>query len=305
VVAALREVQVPCIVHDGLPDLLQLCDKFVGHVPDNPVELGKLVSKIFPIVFDTCLQFQELHQVKQGKGCHGVVSLEEVQRDLAARRMQLGQSLTKEFGLYTHRASSSKNGAVFGRGIGASARDAMSIADAFITDMSCRIRRGTLPEISAGSKRPRDFDDSGMSTPKKMRKKSNMEKTKDASAEKLEHSPCKERREGELSKQAEPEAVIQLWPSFLRSHIACSQFHNRVAATGVPYLDLQHETPVDQPVDVGMQLRRLLCKLGAAVDSHGRPVVTRAMTKQLRRALVQIKGQSKSSQGEIIEPGSS
>jgi len=78
-------------------------------------------------------------------------------------------------------------------------------------------------------------------------------------------------------------------PSPIINHVLCLRFRNRLAAEGiVPYLQLRPQ-PRNRCTGEGANLHELLLKLGASIDCHGKPVVTRSMAKHLRRALAHIR----------------
>lgn len=52
ILKALREVRVPIVVYDGLPDLLQLYDKFIADVPTDLGIFSDAWLRHFPAVFD-------------------------------------------------------------------------------------------------------------------------------------------------------------------------------------------------------------------------------------------------------------
>lgn len=251
--------------------------------------------------------------------------------------------------MYTHRASANRNGLVFGRGIGAGARDAMSIAEAFLMEMGHRV---SLPsaqpnqglktlltdaadeqETVDGVSSQEDIQDAA--SPQTSRKRSSVEmvespprkcsKCSDASPKPpSEGSGSPEARTATPKASVKPRSAGQpapstpqkhprqqgqlpvsqtsaerghLLPGLLRSHVSCCRFHDRVAAEGAPCLQLR-QSPLALPKAAGIDLHSLLRKLGAKEDSKGRPVVTRAMTKQLRRVLDEMKSQSQVSAHE-------
>jgi len=323
VVAALCAVQVPIVVHNGLLDLLHLSDKFFGQIPAGSLSLGHVLSRHFPIVFDTCLIVQDGLEspMEQAR----LRSLEEMYSKLLARQQHRKAHVrVKEFGMYTHRASSKAKGQVFGRGIGAAARDAMCIAEAFLLEMGHQICEESSARPKEGGKRlftEQVASNGDMETPSPKVARKSTEPMRDATPRKspkkrdaeevgeftrcvtpLEFSPCKRHQEKGLSLGAPSEAAPpgELWPSILGSHPLSVRFHNRVAALGVPCLYLK-QSPFANSKGVEFNVHSLLRQLGAKEDSHGRPVVTRAMTKQLRRVLSQQKIQQDIKMG-LVQP---
>eukprot|EP00931_Biecheleriopsis_adriatica_P092309 TRINITY_DN66124_c0_g1_i1.p1 TRINITY_DN66124_c0_g1~~TRINITY_DN66124_c0_g1_i1.p1 ORF type:complete len:526 (-),score=108.08 TRINITY_DN66124_c0_g1_i1:56-1633(-) len=157
VFTTLRAKRAPIIVHDGLPDLLQLCDKFTGDVPTGHLDFGRAWMEHFPVVFDTHLIAQEdmpcekaplanrqdqvANQLNEAVmtwrsmtegGCGGLVDLHRQLLGASRPRSQQACSRFKEFGVYTHRASSGRNGLVIGSGDGYMARSAMEVAEIFL-----------------------------------------------------------------------------------------------------------------------------------------------------------------------------
>jgi len=340
VVNALCAVQVPIVVHNGLPDLLHICDKFGERVPENSLALGRMLSKHFPVVFDTGLLVQDR---VQDPAEHGqLFSLQEMHATLAGAPHKVNVNL-KEFGMYTHRASSSRKGLVFGRGIGAGARDAMSIAEAFLMEMGHRVslpsaqpKQGLQPLLTDAS--DKQENDDGASPQKEIQHAASPQTNGKRPAGEIVDSPprkcskcsdaspqqssegngssdarsatpqpsVKPRSAGQPApstpqKHSSPTSVRaaqgHLLPGLLRSHVSCLRFHNRVAAEGTPCLQLR-QSPLMLPKAAGFDLHSLLRQLGAKEDSEGRPVVTRAMTKQLRRVLGEMKSQSQVSSHE-------
>lgn len=156
VLAALRSKQVPIIVHEGLADLLQIFDKFEGNAPDGHLQFGRAWMERFPIVFDTCLMAEEDAQNSVGTPAAGDLASTNSLRDLLRWRSTperahgsladlhrillsapswracIPTARYKEYGLYTQRASSGRNGLVTCSGEGYMARSAMEVAEVFL-----------------------------------------------------------------------------------------------------------------------------------------------------------------------------
>jgi len=156
VLAALRSKQVPIIVHEGLGDLLQIFDKFEGRAPDGHLQFGRAWMERFPIVFDTCLMAEEdvqnsvanpaVGDTASIKILHGLLrwrskpershgSLADLYRILLSAPSSSACMPTtryKEYGFYTERASSGRNGLVTCSGEGYMARSAMEVAEVFL-----------------------------------------------------------------------------------------------------------------------------------------------------------------------------
>jgi len=155
---------VPIIVHDGLGDLLQIFDKFEGSAPDGHLQFGRAWMERFPIVFDTCLMAEEdvqnnvripavgdsasinsLHGLSRWRSkperAHG--SLADLHRILLSAPSSSACMPTaryKEYGLYTQRASSGRNGLVTCSGEGYMARSAMEVAEVFLFLVGCMLQ---------------------------------------------------------------------------------------------------------------------------------------------------------------------
>jgi len=292
-------------VHNGLADLLHLSDKLLGHIPDGILALGQAVSADFPIIFDTGVLVHE--EAPSRLEQQGLVSLEDMHKRIVGRHLGTTRLRLKEFGMYTYRASSKRNGLVFGRGMGAAARDTMCIAEAFLLEMHYRICQDRLRRPKAGWKRSlaeaggehdhtedmqqRKFArtcDMVMATPP--RKEINMYGVGEVRGL---PTPCKlqaENTHGVVS-TAEADTDDKLSPSFFNNNALCCLFHNRVAAPGVPCLNLRQSSMLDAAKGREFDLHGFLRRLGAKEDSNGRPVVTRAMAKQVRRMLGRMKSQ--------------
>jgi hypothetical protein len=289
VVSSLCERQLPIVVHNGLMDLMHLCDKFIGQVPDNIHDLGHMLEKACPSIFDTSTLEQD------GRNdCDAPASLEDMHRRISTRCHHEGQVQVEQHGLFTYRFSAKENRLVFGRGAGAFARDAMCIAEAFLIDMDRRIHIDSLSRVKPGGKRcwmdveKEDAEDNCVA--KKVAKKSYAEHSRVIMSADIS---CEENQEVNKPKAEKPSHSSQgfLYPSFLKKHPLCVRFQNRIAAEGVvPCLHLRPQPPHGSK-DVGANLHELLHKLGADVDENGKPVVTRAMAKHLRRALAQMRKQ--------------
>jgi len=146
VLSALHAKRAPVIIHDGLSDLLHLHDKFVGEPPQGHLEFGRSWMELFPVVIDTRLMAQEdeaqLLQSPELSRERLMFSgkIEEVHKQLWS--LPHGRSAPgrfKELGLYTHRASSGRNGLVAGAGEGSTARGAMEVAEVFLLLMQRRL----------------------------------------------------------------------------------------------------------------------------------------------------------------------
>lgn len=79
VIAALRAVRVPLVVHNGLLDVLHLFDKFVGDLPQSPSIFGEVWVTQFPFTFDTRHMAQE---GRHGLRYEGRLELNELHRHL-------------------------------------------------------------------------------------------------------------------------------------------------------------------------------------------------------------------------------
>lgn len=156
VLAALRSKQVPIIVHEGLADLLQIFDKFEGNAPDGHLQFGRAWMERFPIVFDTCLMAEEdaqnsvqtpvagdlastnslrglLRWRSTSERAHGsLADLHRILLSAPSSRACMPTARYKEYGLYTQRASSGRNGLVTWSGEGYMARSAMEVAEVFL-----------------------------------------------------------------------------------------------------------------------------------------------------------------------------
>jgi hypothetical protein len=292
VVASLLDVRVPVVVHNGLADLLQMCDKVLGRNPTSTVEFGAQLSELFPIIFDTAVMQDDADSPSRHR-CDGQAAFDDLYDHLFKFSMREGsksQIKIKEVGLYTHRSSSTKNGLVFGRGIGAAARDAMCIAEAFLVSMDMKLCGRSDMENHGGRKRrwteATSDDEDAPGTPRRTpKRRSIVEDT-------MTVSPCKEKQETAFfeSKPAQGQLPYpaMLVPISLSGHATCRSFHNRVACGGLPSLKLQPPSH-RRLADSGIDLHGLLRKLGADLDSNGRPIVTRAMIKKVRRALAEMK----------------
>lgn len=295
VVASLRAVRVPIIVHNGLTDLLHLCDKFVGQIPKCSLELGQTLSEHFPVIFDTCVLSQDGPQDSQE--LTRPLPLGELQAKLAKRPDCDANVRLKEFGMYTHRASSKKLGLVFGRGVGAAARDAMCIAEAFLLEIGHQVRADLSKGSRATNKRSRteDAEAAQSRTPKKYAKKCASAELPDAF--RTVSSPGKRAKAIDFpSSPLHEVAQRDLCPSLLTNHEIYQRFRNRIATVGAPCLRLENLQPAP-PKGAEFNVHSVLRDLGAKKDSKGRPIVTRAMTKQLRKVLGEFKRQQAATKG--------
>jgi len=314
VVASLLDVRVPVVVHNGLADLLQMCDKVLGRNPTSTVEFGAQLSELFPIIFDTAVMQDDADSPSRHR-CDGQAAFDDLYDHLfkfSKQEESKSQIKIKEVGLYTHRSSSTKNGLVFGRGIGAAARDAMCIAEAFLVSMDMKLCGRSDVENHGGRKRrwteATSDDEDAPGTPRRTPKRRSIVQdtmTVSPCKEKQETffeskpaqdaaaaSPCKEPKEQShfesTPRQGQLPHPTMLVPISLSGHATCRSFHNRVACGGFPSLKLQPPSH-RRLTDSGIDLHGLLRKLGADLDSNGRPIVTRAMIKKVRRALAEMR----------------
>ena len=141
VLSAIHKTGVPLLLHDGLPDVLQLFDKFSGEVPARHVDFGRAWIELFPLVFDTLVIAQDgQSDVAPGSSAASLDELHKQSWDQA--RQGAPPARFREEGLWTHRASSLRLGLAAGIKTGSAARCSMAVAEVFLAQMGSRIRPG-------------------------------------------------------------------------------------------------------------------------------------------------------------------
>eukprot|EP00929_Paragymnodinium_shiwhaense_P057283 TRINITY_DN2866_c0_g1_i2.p1 TRINITY_DN2866_c0_g1~~TRINITY_DN2866_c0_g1_i2.p1 ORF type:complete len:552 (-),score=141.78 TRINITY_DN2866_c0_g1_i2:366-2021(-) len=173
VIAAIRATRCPLVVHGGLPELLQIFDKFVADIPKAPESFGAVWAWRFPAgLFDVSFLAKELGQ--RGRDGHVAkeATLDDLHRHVLVELEKERRLNFEELGLYTHRASSQSKGLVSAGSVGAAGRQAMAIAEIYLQQiagsvvMSAAQFQAASPQAAPASTVERE----AMATPMQMSK---------------------------------------------------------------------------------------------------------------------------------------
>lgn len=170
VLNTVQQAKVPLILHDGLFDLLQLHDKFIGDVSPAHMLFGGSWIKQFPAVFDTrLLALEALTTSRDGlssppvpiPGTGGPAAsspgelLEKMIRQLQEGKKERPALLGsfRELGSFRHRASCARSGLVTAPGGGSCARRAMEVAELFVLQVGIHLGCAEPPEPESKRRR--------------------------------------------------------------------------------------------------------------------------------------------------------